>query len=58
MADEPTGNLNSDAGQQVMDSLEQVRNDFGTTVVLVTHDSLLADQADRKLTLVDGRLLS
>ena len=58
MADEPTGNLNTEVGQQVMDSLEQVRNDFGTTVVLVTHDSLLAGQADRKLTLVDGRLLS
>jgi len=58
MADEPTGNLNTDAGQQVIDSLKQVRDDFGTTVVLVTHDTLLAGQADRTLTLVDGKLLA
>jgi putative ABC transport system ATP-binding protein len=58
MADEPTGNLNTDAGQQVIDSLKQVRDDFGTTVVLVTHDSLLAGQADRTLTLVDGQFIS
>ena len=58
MADEPTGNLNTDAGQRVIDSLKQVRDDFGTTVVLVTHDSLLASQADRTLTLVDGQFVS
>ena len=58
MADEPTGNLNTDAGQQVIDSLKQVREEFGTTVVLVTHDSLLAGQADRTLTLVDGQFIS
>jgi len=58
MADEPTGNLNTDAGQQVIDSLKQVRDDFGTTVVLVTHDSLLDGQADRTLTLVDGQLVA
>ena len=58
MADEPTGNLNTDAGQQVIDSLKQVRDDFGTTVVLVTHDSVLAGQADRTLTLVDGQLVA
>jgi putative ABC transport system ATP-binding protein len=58
MADEPTGNLNTEAGQQVIDSLKQIRGDFGTTVVLVTHDSLLAGQADRTLTLVDGKFAS
>jgi len=58
MADEPTGNLNTEAGQQVIDSLKQVRDDFGTTVILVTHDSLLAGQADRTLTLVDGQFIS
>jgi len=58
MADEPTGNLNPEAGQQVIDSLKQVRDDFGTTVILVTHDSLLAGQADRTLTLVDGQFIS
>ena len=56
MADEPTGNLNTEAGQQVIDSLKQVRDDFGTTVILVTHDNSLAGEADRMVTLVDGRL--
>ena len=56
LADEPTGNLNSSAGALVLDTLETVRRDFGTTVVLVTHDAGLADRADRTLTLIDGRI--
>jgi putative ABC transport system ATP-binding protein len=56
MADEPTGNLNRVAGQLILDTLRRVREDFGTTVVLVTHDAELAATADRTLTLVDGRL--
>lgn len=58
MTDEPTGNLNTEAGQRVLDTLKQVRDELSTTVVLVTHDSLLAGQADRTLTLVDGRFVS
>ncbi len=58
MADEPTGNLNTEVGQTVIDSLKQVRDEFDTTVVLVTHDSVLAGQADRTLTLVDGKLVA
>ncbi len=58
MADEPTGNLNTEAGRLVVDTLMTVREDFGTTVILVTHDNGLADEADRKVTLVDGRLVS
>ena len=57
MTDEPTGNLNQEAGQNVIETLKQVRTDFGTTVVLVTHDREVAGQADRTLTLVDGRLV-
>jgi putative ABC transport system ATP-binding protein len=56
LADEPTGNLNQEAGSVVLDTLKRVREDFGTLVILVTHDNDLADEADRKLTLVDGRL--
>jgi len=56
MTDEPTGNLNSEAGRLVMDTLKRVRDDFGTTVILVTHDHALATEADRMVTLVDGCL--
>jgi putative ABC transport system ATP-binding protein len=56
MADEPTGNLNTEAGRLVVDTLMKVREDFGTTIILVTHDNGLAAEADRMVTLVDGRL--
>jgi len=55
MTDEPTGNLNTEAGGVVIDTLKRVRDELGTTVVLVTHDRTLAAEADRTLTLVDGR---
>ncbi|PJF22226.1 MAG: lipoprotein-releasing system ATP-binding protein LolD [Phototrophicales bacterium] len=54
LADEPTGNLDSESGRLVMDTLRQIRDDVGTTIVLVTHDRELAAQTDRTITLVDG----
>jgi len=54
LCDEPTGNLNTEAGALVLEALRQVRRDFGTTVVIVTHDPRVAEQADRTLRLVDG----
>ena len=57
LADEPTGNLNSEAGGLVLETLKKVRDDFETTVVIVTHDPHIASQADRTLTLVDGLIL-
>jgi ABC-type lipoprotein export system ATPase subunit len=57
LTDEPTGNLNSAAGERVLETLLKAREDFGTTVVLVTHDEALAERADRVLTLVDGRFV-
>lgn len=54
LADEPTGNLDSQAGDTVMEALNTIRDEKGTTVVLVTHDRSLASQMDRVLTLVDG----
>ena len=56
LADEPTGNLDTESGQMVMESLRRIRDDSGTTVVIVTHDPTLASQTDRVLTLVDGQI--
>ncbi len=56
LADEPTGNLDSANGAHVMELLEQLHRDLGTTLLLVTHEAGLAARAQRVLTLVDGRL--
>jgi putative ABC transport system ATP-binding protein len=58
LADEPTGNLDSESGALVLDALRQIRETAGTTVVIVTHDPSLASRTDRVLTLVDGRILN
>jgi putative ABC transport system ATP-binding protein len=57
LADEPTGNLDSESGEIVLKTLQYIRRDTGTTVVVVTHDPDIAHRADRILTLVDGRLV-
>ncbi|MBL8154058.1 MAG: ABC transporter ATP-binding protein [Anaerolineae bacterium] len=57
LADEPTGNLDTESGAMVMETLEQIRKDSGTTVIIVTHDPKLAGRADRVVTLVDGRVV-
>ena len=54
LCDEPTGNLDSENGQQILDLLSGLREDFKTTLVLVTHDSEVAARADRTLVLKDG----
>lgn len=56
LADEPTGNLNQETGALVLQTLKQIRTDFGTTVVIVTHDPQVAAQCDRTLRLVDGKI--
>jgi len=58
MADEPTGNLDSANGEQVLELLLQLNREQKTTLVLVTHDAQLAGHADRIITLRDGRVLS
>ncbi|HWF45778.1 MAG TPA: ABC transporter ATP-binding protein [Bryobacteraceae bacterium] len=58
MADEPTGNLDSQNGQHVLDLLLQMNREEQTTLILVTHDRRLADYADRIITLRDGQVLS
>jgi putative ABC transport system ATP-binding protein len=57
MADEPTGNLDSTNGRQVLDILMSLNRDEGTTLVLVTHDHELASRADRRIMLKDGEII-
>ncbi len=56
LADEPTGNLDSKNGGAIIDLFEQIRNEFGTTVVVVTHDVTIARRADRVIVLKDGAI--
>jgi putative ABC transport system ATP-binding protein len=58
LADEPTGNLDTATGQQVIDLLIRLNRDHGSTLVLVTHDQALAAYADRVVHLLDGRIAS
>jgi putative ABC transport system ATP-binding protein len=56
-ADEPTGNLDSHSSEEVLALLRRAVDDFGQTVVVVTHDPVAAAVADRVLVLVDGRIV-
>ena len=56
-ADEPTGNLDSKSGHDVLDLLRRSVDDFGQTIVMVTHDANAASVADRLLMLEDGRVV-
>jgi len=56
-ADEPTGNLDSKSSEEVLALLCRAVDDFGQTVVMVTHDAQAAAFADRVLVLVDGRIV-
>jgi putative ABC transport system ATP-binding protein len=58
LADEPTGNLDSATGRQVIDLLLGLNRDHGSTLVLVTHDPELASNAERIISLRDGRIES
>jgi putative ABC transport system ATP-binding protein len=57
-ADEPTGNLDSTAGRDVLALLRRAVDDFGQTIVMVTHDASAAATADRILFLADGQIVS
>ncbi|KAA0920381.1 ABC transporter ATP-binding protein [Aquicoccus porphyridii] len=56
LADEPTGNLDSTTGAQIIELLFDLRAAHGATLVLVTHDPAVADRCDRVLRLRDGRI--
>ena len=57
LADEPTGSLDSGTGRQIVELLRGVRDEHGTTILLVTNDDGIAAEADRVLRLRDGALL-
>jgi putative ABC transport system ATP-binding protein len=56
-ADEPTGNLDSKAGKEVLALLRRAVDDFGQTIVMVTHDAASAAAADRLLFIADGQIV-
>lgn len=57
-ADEPTGNLDGKSGREVLSLLKMTAAELGTTLILVTHDQHVAEQADRIITIEDGKITS
>ncbi|MGA2139865.1 MAG: ABC transporter ATP-binding protein [Verrucomicrobiia bacterium] len=57
LADEPTGNLDSKTGESILDLLWRLREESGTTLVMVTHDEHVATRGERVLEIADGRIL-
>jgi putative ABC transport system ATP-binding protein len=56
-ADEPTGNVDSRAGAEILGFLQQAARELGQTIVLVTHDPVAAGYADTAVFLADGRVI-
>ncbi len=57
LADEPTGRLDSASGRRILDLLQELRQTRAVTILLVTHDPLVAARADRILQMLDGRII-
>ena len=58
LADEPSGNLDTESAENLHNLFFKLRDEFGQTFVIVTHNNSLADMADRKLVMVDGKIIS
>lgn len=58
LADEPTGNLDSDSTEQVYELLRQINKDLGTAFTIVTHDRHIAEKSDRVIEMRDGQIIS
>jgi lipoprotein-releasing system ATP-binding protein len=58
LADEPTGNLDTESGAQVLDLLRRINRERRTAFMIVTHDERVARQCDRMVDLVDGRIVT
>jgi putative ABC transport system ATP-binding protein len=54
LMDEPTGNLDSVTASEIMDLVDQVNQEFGMTIIIVTHDPAVSNRARRKIRLLDG----
>ena len=58
LCDEPTGALDYQTGKVVLDVIEQVNRELGTTTAVITHNAPIAEMADRVVVLADGRIQS
>ena len=58
LCDEPTGNLDSKAGKEIVNLLKSSNREYGQTVILVTHDESIAKEADRIIRIADGKIIS
>ena len=56
LADEPTGNLDEQTGEHIIELLSSLSRDHNTTILVVTHDRTLANKTDRRFRLQQGRL--
>lgn len=56
LADEPTGNLDSENSKEIISLLRQFNKDFNQTVIIITHDEKIANSADRAITIEDGKI--
>ena len=57
LADEPTGNLDTKNGEQILQLLEELNRNDGVTVIIVTHDTNVAARCKRKIKIVDGKIV-
>jgi putative ABC transport system ATP-binding protein len=56
LCDEPTGALDFDTGRLVLEAIERVNRDLGTTTLVITHNAVIAQMADRVMRMADGRI--